>query len=142
MRREHRDERRRWGSRRARETLVKAPLIIVARSRVYQAVYKYDRWPRGNTSPWISRCNLCADSESETGRKSRESEKSRCAGVAGKRTDRTSIADQFAESVHDGNDLTTVRVHRAFPGMIVSRSSQNCKRDSTADEARIIARMI
>lgn len=72
--REHRDERRRWGSRRARETLVKAPLIIAARSRVYQAVYKYDRWPRGNTSPWISRCNLCAGSESETGRSSSESE--------------------------------------------------------------------
>lgn len=68
--REHRDEKHRWGSRRARETLVKAPLIIAARSRVYQAIYKYDRWPRGNTSPWVSRCNLCAGSENETGRKS------------------------------------------------------------------------
>lgn len=43
--RERRDERRRWGSRRARETLVKAPLIIATRSRVYQAVYKYDLCP-------------------------------------------------------------------------------------------------
>lgn len=43
--RERRDDRRRWGSRRARETLVKAPLIIATRSRVYQAVYKYDLCP-------------------------------------------------------------------------------------------------
>lgn len=33
------------GSRRARETLVKAPLIIATRSRVYQAIYKYDLCP-------------------------------------------------------------------------------------------------
>lgn len=118
-REERRDERHRWGSRRARETLVKAPLIIATRSRVYQAVYKYDRWPRGNTSPWISRCNLCVGSESETGRENDE-----------KRL-RERFANQFG-SVLDGNDLTRLcEFHGYF------QEWSRADRAKTAGEKRI-----